>query len=550
MLRKTFITIGALLAFLGTRAQHWDWFQTGQGVPNGILQTSNIIADRNGSVVSLFSFSDTVAVGNLLFSAINSGSSCIVRYDTAGQLIHAFTIPVWGKQLGISADGDYLICGFFTDTLFWENQLLIPDGPAAAFIAKTDTTGNLRWVKKIESPGAYPHSITGGSDGKIYVAGAYSQSFAFAGDSVIHAGTIDWDGVLLIFDSSGQELAFKTTTGRTAEYFTRVIINDSGTIALAGVYGYSCQFASDSFSSYFDSAHITHYDHNFMPGFVAVYNNDLSLRWVKQSAASDIAFDSQENLIAVGSILGNTFTLDDTLTLQNPQYNTSQCLIIKYKPSGERIWWHFFGGVSSDRLDNVEIVSGDRILVMGTFTDSLLFSGNPVLYGFFETFWGCFDQHGNSLWMNIQATALFENPGWLVKGSTEDCFIAASCYLSFSLQKTMQIIVPSNAHVFLIARLKLTGSNNTIPDPSPIEGTPLLYPNPGSGMFYIQSNTWRDKTISLTIWDAAGRKCISSELPPSALHPLYISEFPAGIYQITLSDQTGENVYLRLVKTN
>jgi hypothetical protein len=544
MLRTLLLTAFLLSLNSIAHAQRWDWYRT-CNTPMTFPCEVNAYA---GEVYVLYAVPDSITLDNITYISPVRQSSCIARYDTAGNLRSAWIIP--GLALHFDVSGTTVcVTGLLMDTVQWGNQQLNAPSTGLSFVAKLDTAGNLAWVKTLIAPKSFQSTdVAIAPNGNVLVASMYSGPMLFAGDTLEYSGD-DWNGALLAFSASGQETDYALAHGPTAEFFTGIVFDPAGNIGVTGVYGYSCDTMTTSYTSWVDTAAITNDEYLFMPGFLAYFNAALEFKWVKKIATSDISFDSRGNLYSGGYILTSTITLDDTLMLQNPQYNTDQCLLVKYSPAGERLWYRFYGTAAEEIISAISVTPDDDVIVLGRFTDSLTFPGEPVMYGAFGSYIGCFDSTGHCEWMNISYEANSESPTFLSCGNADDSYVLASTGSPFTLQPGMDVPV-SNGHVVMLARLKHSSLAATLPPDPPADptGKPLLFPNPVGSDLNVLSNGWGDVALVLTVYDANGKICLVKELPPAASHTVSLEFLSDGFYHAELRKENGQSCSFPLIR--
>lgn len=115
--------------------------------------------------------------------------------------------------------------------------------------------------------------------------------------------------------------------------------------------------------------------------------NYLDSRHIENYSIADLAFDSTENIVAIGSFLTNIF-------LETP-YITST--VFKFDNNLNDIWTKEFDGFSTD-ISTLTIDNYDGLIITGTYSDFLDFAGENLQkdYGFFI----CkFSPDGNEEWV-------------------------------------------------------------------------------------------------------------------------------------------------------
>lgn len=204
--------------------------------------------DRYGNVYITGSFTDTVAFGtDTLKGAYQNGRGAddffIAKYDSIGNMkwIRRDKLPsvfCYGLGQGVTCDqgGNVYVIGNFMDTLILDKDTLISScytifnhdlNHTNFFIAKYDSTGNLKWAIQDNTPVKYGTSAWGISSdtmGHIYVSanvGVRDTCTVAIGNATVKtkigAGS-DAPGILLKLDTAGHLLCVSMFPYAGAEY--------------------------------------------------------------------------------------------------------------------------------------------------------------------------------------------------------------------------------------------------------------------------------------------------------------------------------------------
>ena len=114
----------------------------------------------------------------------------------------------------------------------------------------------------------------------------------------------------------------------------------------------------------------------------------------------DIAIDSEDNLIAAGSIKNNVdFDTGDgvSLAVVDTSRNYPDAFVAKYDKNGNLKWKHTFGDDWFDRAYDVTVDSQDNVYVSGQFAQWSL-DGETITSTGYDGFIWKLDKDGNSIW--------------------------------------------------------------------------------------------------------------------------------------------------------
>jgi len=163
---------------------------------NETAYVGNLIVDSSGN--SYFTFAGSSSIDST--TEYGSNDIFLAKYDTVGtkQWVKSFGTSGEDTPTGFAKDsqGNFYITGFTTGSFGGYSNL----GQSDTFIIKTNSSGNLQWVKQFGSSGyELATVITIDSDNFLYVSGYTSGSI----DGKTNLGS--YDIFLMKFDSDGNK---------------------------------------------------------------------------------------------------------------------------------------------------------------------------------------------------------------------------------------------------------------------------------------------------------------------------------------------------------
>lgn len=209
----------------------------------------------------------------ITLNSTGSNDAFLAKYDLNGTLLWANKAGGYygDEALGITYDnaGNVYICGFFTDTAAFNGTTIYGNGNRDIFIAKYDMDGNFQWVKQAGSAGRdEAKAIKCDNDGNIYIAGMYKDSAIF-GSSILFSPLGYFNSFLAKYAPDGSLIWVKGSGGDYDDLAWALTIDDADKVYITGEF---------NASAYFDTIHlITTGQANI---FVACYNNSGNLEWV------------------------------------------------------------------------------------------------------------------------------------------------------------------------------------------------------------------------------------------------------------------------------
>jgi hypothetical protein len=323
--------------------------------------------------------------------------SSILKFTADSNLVwmKTFSNTVSGSFSYISnfvfdSDGNILLCGFYqrlvdfdpgADTLFFHpNNVTGP--PNGMFMVKLNSNGNLLWGKSINSHhNQNPIKVSLDSLDNIYIALETTGRIDCdpGPDSTIVGANTTYnnsDMVLLKYTSTGY-LLFAGEMGSTNNGNDNIseMIMHKNAIYISGGY---CNVTD------FDLKQGTHnLSAQGLDMFIAKYDLDLNLIWVKNAGGSDVDGISEmalhDTCLYVAGIFENTIDFDfgpgvHTLSseINNPGIFTG-----KYTLNGDLIWVRqILRKNATTGLYGIDVDSAGNVIVAGYYDDSLRVNEN------------------------------------------------------------------------------------------------------------------------------------------------------------------------------
>lgn len=457
--------------------------------------------------------------------------------------------------------------------------------PKAFFLMKTSKDGGIVWLKKIveadyQIESTYDVAINADVTGKI-VLGITSNGVLYHGvDSTrLSTNSSATGSVLFKMDTSGIELwhrkLFVSTlksicmdqnniiysTGRSLngdvflmatapdsdslwsrfggsssgeDIGENVITDDDMNIYLTGV-------IQPNNSVYFDSFHPTFVSPYFNGSFLAKYDSNGNIQWVRCFYAPDFGemvwirslSILEDKIMLGGEFSGGVvkfFPVSSILNSQNAM-NTGSVLLC-YDTSGNKIWArehynNFAGECSIGKIVN----ENNRFWILTEYTGSVSVDGGDTIIalGNSDLCMDIVDLNGNSVWYYQLGGSNFDGATSFFK--IENDLVLNISTKSTSLQAdnaTMTLASVSNQMVLVRFNYETLGlSENTENDFS-------IFPNPTNGKWSIQAI----KDLSgntLQVFSVAGELIYEQVMSSGCIHQIN-EQFPSGIYLVRIAE--------------
>lgn len=372
-------SVGASNGFITKQNSGGDVLWVKQLVSSGHAQAYGITADAAGNIYAtgLFLGTTTFETHILTPPSGNNRAMFVVKYDTNGTIvwINQFDGNETGFGVGneIKTDdaGNIYIAGYFNDTITFGATTLASEGGSDGFIMKQDPNGNVLWAKGMGGVNdSYAQSIHVDGIGNVYTAGFFNGSVDFEGHILTSEGQNDL--FIAKYDSDGGMIWVRQSGGTGYDEAISVTTDASGNVYTTGHFENIVVFGSHTLTSTGNR-----------DGFIAKYDSDGNIVWVKQLGGSD----GTHNTHSVGvdiDIHGNVYItgmFNGTISFGSYTYNTFGGIdgfVAGYNTDGDILWAKQFGGTEQDRGLEIHIDVNGNILVAGEFIGTADFdpSGN------------------------------------------------------------------------------------------------------------------------------------------------------------------------------
>ena len=330
-----------------------QWAQYGGGIENE--RVSGLAIDANNNIYVTGSFRETAYFGASAITSSGSDDIFLISYSPEGELLWPIKIGGTGQDgaNGLTTDED--------NNIYVSGRL-----NNSSFLNKYDRNGIQIWSRQDQLNGTRPQNVNSDYNGHLYITGAFFGTVNL-GSSVLTSRESD-DIFIAKFDTAGNAVWAKQGGGNEWEDYGMDITTDSnGNVFVTGVFQDTAYFETDTLI-----AEIDLFGTGGRDIFIAKYNADGNLLWVKQSKGTDlatgygIATDMEGNAYVTGFYAGPAHF--DSITLPGT-YNTytADIFVVKYNASGNAVWAE--SAVNGRGNDITRSICGD-IIATGSFSDT------------------------------------------------------------------------------------------------------------------------------------------------------------------------------------
>ena len=264
----------------------------------------------------------------------------------------------FGNAVHADANGNYYITGYFNGSLNFGSQNLNGAGFGDLFIAKYGIDRSLKWARRGTSEGWNGgRDIAVDSEGNVFVAGRIDGATSFNGITVTSQG--ENDASLTKYSSDGEVQWAKSGGGSGMDWANSVAVDAVGNSYVVGYFAGTASFQTEQLISSGEN-----------DIFIASYSPEGALRWVKGAGGTDIdeaygvAVDPAGDVYVVGAATGSA-NFSGTIF----EAGTRAGFLAKYDTDGSLKWVK--GSANNNITESISINPVGEIFICGTFSNNL-----------------------------------------------------------------------------------------------------------------------------------------------------------------------------------
>ena len=255
----------------------------------------------------------------------------------------------------------------------------LPDPAWSIFLAKFDPEGSLAWHRAWEGVRNLvgTDAITALRNGDVVVGMTFIDEMTFSAgrpdETTLTSDSGDYHGALLRYSAHGALLWAKDMGG---EIEAKQIVEVEDGIVATGYFSGSVRFALGT------SNEIGLTSAGFIDGFLARYESNGSLRWVRHTSGPDRAASNALARTADGGFVvtgwmqeTTTFNAGASDSMPVSSTGLTDPFLARYDSAGGLQWVRSFTNPSWGAGYGVSVQANGRIFVTGSFDDELTFPG-------------------------------------------------------------------------------------------------------------------------------------------------------------------------------
>lgn len=506
---------------------------SGQGValaPNGDRYVSG-------------TFEGVASFGTVTITSLGGKDFFLVKYSPQGDVVWARRGGTngandHGAAVAVAPDGSIYATGTFSGNATFDGGtnpdiLLIAFGDFDAFLAKYDSNGNVQWVRQAGGVDQdRGHHLAVDTEGSIYLAGSFSGTGTFSGETLMSAGGTD--AFLAKYAPDGTVVWVRRGGSSQDDAAFGVAVDDSGAAHLSGSFEGTAQFGSLSLQSAGGS-----------DVFVVQHTPSGEPAWATRIGGQGDDFTrgggiglKPNGTVFVHGAFASTVTIgEDVLTSASP----SDIFLAKLNPEGEALWGRRGGGDVGNAPGALSVF-GEGILLTGYVEGTGTFADTPITTQGRDAFFAVFDVTGNLFTVKMLGGP-GQDAGTFVASDLSTSRFAVVGFFEDTADFDGQMLTSAgdrDAYVvggrFGVVALELgLGAPNQ-------NGLGAAYPNPFSKQTTLTLEVAEAQTVTVEVFDLLGRRMstIHDGLLSVGVHRILVEAagLPTGFYFVRAGGET------------
>ena len=355
---------------------------SGSDAINTIAKTSD------GGYVAGGSFSGTIQIGNYEVTSQGSTDGILIKYDASNNVEWAKTFGGTGaeninKVIQTDDEGFIITGNFKTSGLVIGNDIYENYGGSDGIVIKYDKNGNIEWSSNIaKNSNDDMFDVVQANDGSYIVVGKFFSisnaenpkldymEMIISNEKITTTRPVG--GIIIRYNLNGKiewyEQHYSVTSTNSI-----VMLND-GSYIVGGYFNYYIYIGDQRIDATYPNS-----------GYIAKYNSDNTLLWVKDYGTSGGVARTQSlaKMEDDSIIVSGHFSKDITLGSHNlVNAGNYDSMLFKINKDGEITWATSLGGTEDDNIYKVTPTSDGGFIVAGFFdSDSITAGGYTVTKG-------------------------------------------------------------------------------------------------------------------------------------------------------------------------
>jgi hypothetical protein len=506
-----------MITFLYVNGQQWSFANSISDAGNNT--STSVTVDNDGNILVCGLFSDTLFMptGPVLPGGLKD--AYFMKFDSMGNILwHIIlngTTQDEIQDVVTDENNNIYLAATISDTVVIDAVQIIVSGNSSTLI-KLAPSGSLLWY--VSGVGnSYSRNITLDKLGNVYLAGENNDDVTFGALTVTNGAGIYNTFILKCNRQSGQVLDLNMISG-SGDYVTYCMLSDSsGDIYLTG----------------YDRPVQDPYGKLFMRRIS--FNGNTSWQYDMESPGGDcygygIALDPFGKVYFTGYIYNNV-TFNSQQFGQYGKYKNA--VLVKYDTTGTLEWARHYGGTGSEVGNSIACDDSGQVYWTGSFEDSLTI-GTSVFYASnnlnTDVFLVKMDSSGSVLWNKNPQGYFDEFPVELALNKSVNTLAITG---TLAVTMTFDSLTVSNVHGLdaFVARLYLPGSGSV--------GVKTIIDNDYVTIYtsdnYLIIDNPNKEQFNYSVTNFNGQLVLNGKLN-TGLNKIEKGKFSAGIYTVSVTN--------------
>lgn len=226
--------------------QGWGWSQGFGGTDND--SGRSITLSQNTDLVMTGHYRQSLKAGSSSLTSQGLSEALVLKLDLTGKISWALSSSGkganFGNRVAVDGSGNIFLVGSFGDLFKLgihtaSSHSSFPTSPNG-FVSMIDGTGKVRWMSAANAGASFARGVGLGPNGSIYIAGSFTKTNTFNGQTVTSKGS--YDVFVAQADASGK---FKWVTTAGSNFSDRgldLAVAPSGLVMVGGLLGAAATF--------------------------------------------------------------------------------------------------------------------------------------------------------------------------------------------------------------------------------------------------------------------------------------------------------------------
>jgi hypothetical protein len=325
-------------------------------------QVSSICITPDRCIVLGGTISDSVSFGK---TSVKGPGLFFSSIDADGKAIWTKTFKFSGNAaisyIQVDSTGNLYATGSFSDTLKYEDALVVSQGQKDIFLIKLSPKGSIDKLISLGGKGDdTPTAFSVSKGGDLLLSGNYSTEFKL--DTLRFIGKQKANIFIVKLDNKQSPVWGKTFTGTNYAGISSILNEETGDIYLAGSFNQALSMEDTSLMA-----------DGLTDGFIVKLNQEGKRSWFRKIGSQYYDYitglnkDNVGGIIATGSI-GDTIWIDSLMIA--PKLSSDVAVVIQLDSGGNLVWADYIEGSGSNYSYGSGIDTNGNLYFTGSFGKS------------------------------------------------------------------------------------------------------------------------------------------------------------------------------------